>query len=103
MTPKRSSCKLKKGNNYHGKVITVKYVPATGKKGKRSLAQSESARVEEPWDYELTDAANYRKAANRVVFEMNSEPANVVHGIRYTIVASGLMPDGKCWVFIAED
>ena len=86
-----------------GKVIQVTFAGATNTKGKRSIAKSDSARVEEDWDYDLTDAANYRKAANKVVFEMNSEPANALKGIRYTIVAGGLMPDGKSYIYIAED
>jgi hypothetical protein len=86
-----------------GKVIQVKFAPATKTKPKRSVANSDSAHSEVEWDSNLTDAANFRKAANAIVFEMNSEPANAIHGISYSIVASGLMPDGKSWVYIAED
>lgn len=85
-----------------GKVIQVTFAPATKTKGKRCVAKSDSAHCEVDWNSDLTDSANYRLAANRVVFEMNSEPANQVHGIKYSIEASGMMPDGKSYVYIAE-
>ena len=86
-----------------GKVIQVTFAGATKTKGKRCIAKSDSAHCEVDWNPDLTDSANYRFAANRIVYEMNSDPANVIHGIKYSIAASGLMPDGKSYVYIAEE
>lgn len=86
-----------------GKVIQVKFGAPTATKGKRCIALSDSARTECDWNQDLTDTANYRYAANRIVFEMNSELHNALHRIKWEIVAGGMMPDGKSYIYIAEE
>ena len=85
-----------------GKVIQVTFAGATKTLPKRYIAKSDSTHITTEYNPDLTDSANMRFAANAVVREMNLEPANYVHRIRYTIVASGVMPDGRSEVFIAE-
>lgn len=86
-----------------GKVIQVMFAGATNTKGKRLIAKSEEARCEVVWNQDLTDSANYRAAANELLFMINSEPHNAVNRIKYSIVAGGLMPDNKSYVYIIED
>lgn len=85
------------------KAIVVKFGPATKTKNKRSIANSDSAHIEVDWNYDLTDTANFRLAANKIVTEMNLEPANMLHHVKYSIVAGATMPDGKSYVYIAEE
>ena len=86
-----------------GKVIQVTFAGATATKGKRYIAKSDSAHVTTDYNPDLTDTANYRHAANAVVREMNLEPANQLHGIKWRIEAGGYMPDGKSYVYVAEE
>lgn len=86
-----------------GKVIQLKFAAATMTKPKRCIAHCDSAKVEHVWNYDLTDSANYRAAANALLFEINSEPHNAIHKIKYQIVAGGMMPDGNSYIYIMED
>lgn len=85
------------------KVIQVKFAPATATKVKRCIANSDAARIESDWNYELTDSANYRLAANRLITELNSMEHNYINRIKFTIMAGGMMPDGKSYVYIMEE
>lgn len=86
-----------------GKVIQVTFAPATATKGKRYIAKSESAHVTTDYNPHLTDAANQRFAANACIREMNLDVDTMLAGIKWEIVASGTMPDGKSVVYIAEE
>ena len=86
-----------------GKVIQVTFAPATATKGKRYIAKSESAHVTTDYNPHLTDAANQRFAANACIREMNLDADTMLAGIKWEIVASGTMPDGKSVVYIAEE
>jgi hypothetical protein len=84
------------------KAIQVTFAPATATKGKRYVAKSDSAHVTTDYNPDLTDSANMRFAANALVREMNMEPANMLHGMKYAIQAGAYMPDGKSYVYIAS-
>lgn len=86
-----------------GKAIQVTFAAATATKGKRYIAKSDSCHCTSDYNPDLTDSANMRFAANMVVREMNIEPANMLHGVKWHIVASAYMPDGKSVVYIAEE
>lgn len=86
-----------------GKVIQVTFAPATATKGKRYIAKSESAHVTTDYNPHLTDSANQRFAANACIREMNLDADTMLAGIKWEIVASGTMPDGKSVVYIAEE
>lgn len=85
------------------KVILVKFMPATGRLGKRVQAKSDAACTVTAWDYELTDSANYRLAVNEHLFEINSEPHNAIHRIKWHVIADAPMPSGAEHVYIIED
>lgn len=86
-----------------GKVIQVTFASATATKGKRYIAKSESAHVTTDYNPHLTDSANQRFAANACIREMNLDADTMLAGIKWEIVASGTMPDGKSIVYIAEE
>lgn len=86
-----------------GKVIQVTFAGATATKGKRYIAKSDSAHVTTDYNGDLTDSANMRFAANACVREMNLDTTAMLAGIKYEIVASGTIPDGKSVVYIAEE
>ena len=86
-----------------GKVIQVTFAPATATKGKRYIAKSDVAHVTTDYNPHLTDSANARFAANACIREMNLDADTMLAGIKYEIVASGTMPDGKSIVYIAEE
>jgi hypothetical protein len=86
-----------------GKVIQVTFASATATKGKRYIAKSESAHVTTDYNPHLTDSANQRFAANACIREMNLDADTMLAGIKWEIVASGTMPDGKSVVYIAEE
>lgn len=86
-----------------GKVIQVTFAGATKTLGKRYIAKSDSAHVTTDYNGTLTDSANQRFAANACIREMNLDTDNMLAGIKYEIVASGTMPDGKSIVYIAEE
>lgn len=86
-----------------GKVIQVTFSPATATKGKRYIAKSDVAHVATDYNPHLTDSANARFAANACIREMNLDTDTMLAGIKWDIVASGTMPDGKSIIFIAEE
>lgn len=86
-----------------GKVIQVTFAGATATKGKRYIAKSDSAHVTTDYNPDLTDSANMRFAANACIREMNLDTTTMLTGIKYAIVAGGIMPDGKSQVYIAEE
>lgn len=86
-----------------GKVIQVTFAPATATKGKRYIAKSDVAHVTTDYNSHLTDSANARFAANACIREMNLDTDTMLAGIKWDIVASGTMPDGKSIVFIAGE
>lgn len=85
------------------KVIQVTFAGATATKGRRYIAKSESAYVTTDYNPDLTDSANQRFAANACIREMNLDTTAMLAGIKYVIVAGGMMPDGKSMVYIAEE
>jgi hypothetical protein len=85
------------------RVILTKVMAASATKPVRVKAQSVSAQAEVKWNHDLTDAANYRYAANHLVQQINAEPYNARNGIKWEIVAGGLMPDGNTYAFIISD
>lgn len=86
-----------------GKVIQVTFASATATKGKRYIAKSDCAHVTTDYNAHLTDSANARFAANACIREMNLDADTMLAGIKWEIVASGTMPDGKSVVYIAEE
>lgn len=86
-----------------GKVIQVTFAGATKTLGRRYIAKSESAYVTTDYNPDLTDAANMRFAANACIREMNLDTNAMLAGIKWEIVASGTMPDGKSVIYIAEE
>lgn len=86
-----------------GKVIQVTFSGATSTKGKRYIAKSDAVHVTTDYNPDLTDSANQRFAANAAVREMNLDTDTMLAGIKWEIVASGTMPDGKSVVYIAEE
>lgn len=86
-----------------GKVIQVTFASATATKGKRYIAKSDTAHVTTDYNPHLTDSANARFAANACIREMNLDTDTMLAGIKWDIVASGTMPDGKSIIFIAEE
>lgn len=86
-----------------GKVIQVTFAGATATKGKRYIAKSDVAHVTTDYNPHLTDSANARFAANACIREMNLDADTMLAGIKWDIVASGTMPDGKSVVYIAEE
>lgn len=86
-----------------GKVVMVKMLPVTSRRGKSVQAKSDSAVTVTEWNYDLTDSANYRKAVNHLLFEINSEPHNAIHNIKWQVVADAPSLDGSSWIYIIED
>ena len=86
-----------------GKVIQVTFASATATKGKRYIAKSDAVHVTTDYNPHLTDSANARFAANACIREMNLDTDTMLAGIKWDIVASGTMPDGKSIIFIAEE
>ena len=86
-----------------GKVIQVAFAGATATKGKRYIAKSDVAHVTTDYNPHLTDSANARFAANACIREMNLDTDTMLAGIKWNIVSSGTMPDGKSIIFIAEE
>lgn len=86
-----------------GKVIQVMFAGATATKGKRYIAKSDAVHVTTDYNPDLTDSANQRFAANAAVREMNLDPSMMLRRVKWGIVASGTMPDGKSVVYIAEE
>lgn len=85
------------------KVVMVKFMPATSRLDKRVQAQSDSACVVTEWDYDLTDSANYRKAVNHLLCQVNSEPHNAIHRIRWQVVADAPALKGAEHVYIIAE
>lgn len=86
-----------------GKVIQVTFAGATATKGKRYIAKSDAAHVTTDYNPDLTDSANMRFAANACIREMNTDAGMMLRRVKWEIVASGTMPDGKSVVYIAEE
>lgn len=81
------------------KAIVVKFAPATTTKPKRCIAKMDSVVEEVEWNYDLTDSANYRLAANQALREHNQLNWNTPAII---ITAEAMLPDPKMgYVFIA--
>lgn len=85
------------------KCVMVKYMPATSRLGKRVQAKSDAACTVTDWDYDLTDSANYRKAVNQHLFELNSEPHNAIHRIKYQVIADAPALHGAEHIYIIAD
>lgn len=86
-----------------GKLVMVSMLPITNRRGKSVQAKSDSAVTVTAWDYELTDSANYRLAVNQLLFEINSEPHNAIHRIKWQVIADAPALDGKHWIYIIAD
>ena len=85
------------------KVVVVKYAPATATLPPRCVAQADCARVVTDWNYNLSDSANYRYAANALVRELNLQEHSILHGVKWQVCASGTMPDGTSTAFIITE
>lgn len=81
------------------KVIQVTCCPATKLLPLRYVAKTNCTHTTVAHNTHLTDSANARFAANACVRMLNNYPDNVANGVVYEILAAGVMPDSKSYVY----
>lgn len=79
--------------------ITCKLVRATSTLPQRVKAESFQGTKTVNWNYDLTDTANYRLAANYLLRDINAAPHNERECNVWEIIAGAQLPSGKEYVF----
>lgn len=83
--------------------ITTSYAGPTNARGSRVMAKSWLKNKALSWDHSLNSEANHKAAAQQLVDVLNADrDKNGYADFKWSIVASGSMPDGKGNAYIID-